>query len=53
MMAVLAAAAAFSCAAPYVVEGDTIRRGNLRVLLARIDAPELSGHSAHSPRCKP
>lgn len=46
-------AAAFSCASPYVVDGDTIRCGGQRVRLARIDAPELPGHCARNRHCAP
>ncbi|TPG14697.1 thermonuclease family protein [Sphingomonas koreensis] len=38
---------------PYVVDGDTIRCGDRRVRLARIDAPELPGHCARGRHCAP
>lgn len=50
---ILLAAAAFTCASPYVIDGDTLRCGERRVRLARIDAPELPGHCARSRRCAP
>jgi len=48
-----AATAAFACPSPYVVDGDTIRCGDRRVRLARIDAPELPGHCARNRHCAP
>lgn len=53
MILALAAAAAFSCRSPYVLDGDTIRCGDRRVRLARIDAPELPGHCARNRHCAP
>lgn len=41
-----AAANPFSCSSPYVLDGDTMQCGAVRVRLAGIDAPELHG-------CKP
>ncbi|MGN6376115.1 MAG: thermonuclease family protein [Sphingomonas sp.] len=52
-MLILFAAAAFACASPRIVDGDTIRCGAQRVRLARIDAPELPGHCARGRHCAP
>jgi len=52
-MIALIATAAFSCPSPHVVDGDTIRCGDRRVRLARIDAPELAGHCARNRHCAP
>ena len=43
----LAAAAAVTCLAPQVHDGDSIRCGAERIRIANIDAPELAG----SPKC--
>ena len=43
----LAAAAAVSCLAPQVHDGDSLRCGAERIRIANIDAPELRG----SPKC--
>ena len=53
MMLALASAAAFTCSSPYIVDGDTLRCGDRRVRLARIDAPELPGHCARGRHCAP
>jgi endonuclease YncB( thermonuclease family) len=53
LMLTLVSATAFSCPAPYVVDGDTIRCGERHVRLARIDAPELPGHCARHRHCAP
>ncbi len=37
----------FTCANPYIIDGDTLQCGKVRVRLAGIDAPEMPGH------CKP
>lgn len=39
--------APYECAAPYVVDGDSIRCGRLRLRLLGIDAPELNGCPRH------
>lgn len=43
--------ASFSCDAPQVTDGDTIRCGPLRVRLASIDAPEMPGHCRRGRAC--
>lgn len=43
----------FTCAAPQVTDGDTIRCGDKRVRLAGIDAPELPGHCRAGRECAP
>jgi endonuclease YncB( thermonuclease family) len=45
---------AFICAAPYVIDADTIRcsRGPT-VRIARIDAPEMPGHCRAGRHCAP
>lgn len=53
MILALLATAAFTCRSPYVVDGDTIRCGDRRVRLARVDAPEMPGHCAKHRRCAP
>ncbi len=40
------AAHTFSCSSPYVIDGDTMQCGDVRVRLAGIDAPELHGCKA-------
>ncbi|MGN6278898.1 MAG: thermonuclease family protein [Sphingomonas sp.] len=50
---ILLAVAAFTCADPRVIDGDTLRCGERRVRLARIDAPELAGHCARGRHCAP
>jgi endonuclease YncB( thermonuclease family) len=41
----------FKCANPIVLDGDTIRCGEVRVRLASIDAPELPGHCRAGRQC--
>lgn len=48
MSFVLLAAATFTCLAPRVHDGDTIRCGRERIRIAAIDAPELPD----SPKCE-
>lgn len=43
----------FTCSAPRVIDGDTLRCGPVRVRLAHIDAPELPGHCNPGRRCTP
>ena len=42
-----------ACPSAYVVDGDTLRCGDLRLRLLGIDAPELPGHCAHYRDCAP
>lgn len=54
MISILIAAAGAAlqpCAAPYVIDGDTIACGRERVRLAVIDAPELPGHCRVGRAC--
>jgi len=47
-------AAAFVCAAPVAVDGDTLRcRGFVLVRLTGIDAPEMPGHCRAGRVCTP
>jgi endonuclease YncB( thermonuclease family) len=39
------------CAAPRVLDGDTLRCGRTRIRLIGIDAPELPGHCARGREC--
>ncbi|MGD9665589.1 MAG: thermonuclease family protein [Novosphingobium sp.] len=48
-----AEAASFQCNAPQVIDGDTLRCGNLRVRLDGIDAPEMPGHCRPGRKCTP
>ena len=41
------------CASAYVVDGDTLRCGSIRLRLLGIDAPELPGHCAAYRECAP
>lgn len=41
------------CPSAYVVDGDTLRCGSIRLRLLGIDAPELSGHCARYRECAP
>jgi micrococcal nuclease len=41
------------CAIAYVVDGDTLRCGSIRLRLLGIDAPELPGHCARNRECAP
>jgi micrococcal nuclease len=50
MMAILLVAA-YSCATPRVIDGDTIRCGSERVRLLGIDAPEMPGHCRRGRVC--
>jgi endonuclease YncB( thermonuclease family) len=43
----------FQCAAPVIVDGDTLRCGSRRVRLSGIDAPELAGHCRRGRECAP
>lgn len=44
----------FVCAAPYVIDGDTLQCSHgPRVRLARIDAPEMPGHCRAGRNCAP
>lgn len=43
----------FECSNPTVVDGDTIRCGDLRVRLHGIDAPEMPGHCRPGRECTP
>jgi micrococcal nuclease len=42
-----------SCPSVYVVDGDTLRCGPVRLRLLGIDAPELPGHCAAYRQCAP
>ena len=42
-----------SCPSAYVVDGDTLRCGPVRLRLLGIDAPELPGHCAAYRQCAP
>jgi micrococcal nuclease len=42
-----------SCPSAYVVDGDTLRCGSVRLRLLGIDAPELPGHCAAYRQCAP
>lgn len=42
-----------SCPSAYVVDGDTLRCGSIRLRLLGIDAPELPGHCAAYRECAP
>jgi endonuclease YncB( thermonuclease family) len=42
-----------SCSSPRVVDGDTLRCGDMRVRLSGIDAPELEGHCNPGRTCTP
>ena len=42
-----------SCLSAYVVDGDTLRCGSIRLRLLGIDAPELPGHCARYRECAP
>ena len=42
-----------ACPSAYVVDGDTLRCGDLRLRLLGIDAPELPVHCAHYRDCAP
>lgn len=47
-------AAAFICASPVAVDGDTLRcAGQGLVRLLSIDAPEMPGHCRRGRRCTP
>lgn len=48
-----ARANAFECAAPDVLDGDTLDCGSRRVRLHGIDAPELPGHCRPGRHCTP
>ena len=41
------------CPSAYVVDGDTLRCGSIRLRLLGIDAPELPGHCARYRECAP
>ena len=41
------------CPSAYVVDGDTLRCGQIRLRLLGIDAPELPGHCARYRECAP
>lgn len=45
--------APLACPSAYVVDGDTLRCGSIRLRLLRIDAPELAGHCPHYRQCAP
>ena len=42
-----------SCPSAYVVDGDTLRCGSVRLRLLGIDAPELAGHCPSYRECAP
>ena len=44
---------AISCPYAYVVDGDTLRCGSIRLRLLGIDAPELPRHCARYRECAP
>ena len=44
---------AIACPSAYVVDGDTMRCGSIRLRLLGIDAPELPGHCAAYRECAP
>ncbi len=41
----------FSCASPYITDGDTIHCGERKVRLNGIDAPEMDGHCKQGRTC--
>lgn len=41
------------CPSAYVVDGDTLRCGLIRLRLLGVDAPELPGHCARNRQCAP
>ena len=44
---------AIPCPSAYVVDGDTLRCGHVRLRLLGIDAPELVGHCPNYRQCAP
>ena len=42
-----------TCPSAYVIDGDTLRCGQIRLRLLGIDAPELPGHCARYRECAP
>ena len=42
-----------ACFSAYVVDGDTLRCGSIRLRLLGIDAPEMPGHCARNRECAP
>lgn len=48
---VAVAANTFQCESPYILDGDTLQCGQVRVRLAGIDAPELDGHCKAGRKC--
>ena len=48
-----AVAQVLSCPSAYVVDGDTLRCGSVRLRLLGIDAPELPGHCPPYRQCEP
>lgn len=41
------------CPSPHVVDGDTLRCGEIRIRLAGIDTPEMPGHCRQGRDCTP
>lgn len=44
---------AIACESPYVIDGDTLDCGGVRIRLAHIDAPEMPGHCRPGRKCTP